>query len=135
MAFDFRHNSWWAQHVAASASAGPATFYTLLLIGGFETSEFYFSAVANWYTVMIFFLFPVAAMLYGQIGALRAASAAGVWKNLKQELEFKHSLQVGADSLSVESGDAANFVQAPFQFGMKHLLIGCLLYTSPSPRD
>jgi len=75
----------------------------------------------------LFLLFTFGAMLFGHFGALFAADSAGVWKNLKQELEYKQSRQVVAESFGGKSDDLSHVAHGPFQFRIQHLMIGMVL--------
>ena len=58
------------------------------------------------------------AMLFAQIGAVWMANRHGVWRHLKQELQYKRESSGTADSKVTHPG---------FQFKIRHLMIGMIV--------
>ena len=113
--------------VLAGAMAG---FLPIGLLAILNSEHPYFGLLPkgeNWLFVGFFLLFAFAAMVFGQIGALWGANSTGVWKHLKQELEFKRSLQVQSVDRCAGLSGASGRAHAPFQFRIQHLMIGMIV--------
>ena len=115
--------------ILTGALAGFIPSGAFLFSGGGQPLFLLFEPGAGlWLHGLVFFLiFTFVAMLFGQVGALWGANSDGVWRNLKQELEFQQLQRAQQENANGESVSSGKGAQAKFQFRIQHLMIGMIL--------
>ena len=88
---------------------------------GVEPLSVEFFVFENLYPLFFLTLISFIAMVFGQVGALRAAKLKGVWRYLKQEMEDQQSLQIKSNHSTQSSCPKSS--SAPFQFRIRHIMI------------
>lgn len=124
-----------SRRLAVALAGGMAAFLPIWAIGflflvdprvGVNPLSIEFFVVDNLYPAALLILFTLSAMLFGQVGALRAARLKGVWRNLKQEMEYQRSQRLQANQ-SGRKSSVPTGIMSPFQFRIRHLMIGMIV--------